>query len=130
MRAWFRALDRAELVGMLVLSFVLFTGAATPLAIALSVTPEAIESGRVRLSPPCAYLARTGSPCPTCGLTRGLAALAHGQFARAERYNQNSVPLGAALFCVSLAGLALGVASARRLTTRKTAWRSRAAAAA
>jgi len=53
--------------------------------------------------PECAFLARTGLPCPTCGLTTSLAALAHGRFALAWEAH----PFGAVLFAL-LGVLAVG----------------------
>ncbi len=38
----------------------------------------------------CRYLARTGTPCGSCGLTRGWIALAHGHVTRARAYNPHA----------------------------------------
>jgi hypothetical protein len=43
--------------------------------------------------PPCTMLAVTGHPCPTCGMTTALAAMAHAQWLPAWR----AQPFGAAL---------------------------------
>ena len=68
-----------------------------PLAIALAtsfvVTPEDIDSGRVSLTPTCAFRQIFGRPCPTCGLTRGFSALSHGRLDEASRYNFLSIPI-------------------------------------
>jgi hypothetical protein len=48
---------------------------------------------RVRL---CAFHWLTGWPCPLCGLTRGIFALAKGRFSEAEHFNALS-PLGFAM---------------------------------
>jgi len=46
--------------------------------------------------PLCAFHWLTGRPCPLCGLTRGIFALAKGRFREAEHFNALS-PLGFAL---------------------------------
>lgn len=35
--------------------------------------------------PPCGWLAATGRPCPTCGMTTAVAAAAHGRWGEAIR---------------------------------------------
>ena len=91
-----------------------------PLALALVtsfvVTPEDIESGRVSLTPTCAYRQLFGRPCPTCGLTRGFSALSHGRFDEASRYNFLSIPLYGIFW--------LGAAASAFVTARSTIrWR-------
>src|SRR5271170_7104876 len=44
----------------------------------------------------CAFHWLTGRPCPLCGLTRGIFALAKGRFSQAEHFNALS-PLGFAM---------------------------------
>ena len=99
---WFCALDRAELVGILIAAsfFVVFSG--VPLGVSFAVTPADIESGRVQLSPPCQYKATHGEPCPTCGLTRGFAALSHGELRDALGHNRWSVVLYAGAWLMLL----------------------------
>ena len=46
--------------------------------------------------PLCAFHWLTGWPCPLCGLTRGVFALAKGRFTAAEHFNALS-PLGFAM---------------------------------
>jgi hypothetical protein len=46
--------------------------------------------------PLCAFHWLTGLPCPLCGLTRGIFALAKGHFREAEHFNALS-PLGFAM---------------------------------
>jgi Protein of unknown function (DUF2752) len=115
MRTWFKRLDRAEIASFLLVCLLLLAGTGVPIAVSLAVTPDDIESGRVSLSPPCPYLKRTGQPCPSCGLTRGLAAFSHGDFARAARYDEKSIPLGIALYLTALGALALGAMCGARL---------------
>jgi hypothetical protein len=40
--------------------------------------------------PPCPLRAITGIPCPMCGMTRGVTALVHGDFAHALSLNPGS----------------------------------------
>lgn len=40
--------------------------------------------------PPCPLRTITGIPCPMCGMTRGVTALVHGDFARALLLNPAS----------------------------------------
>jgi hypothetical protein len=49
---------------------------------------------------PCGYLARTGRPCPSCGMTTALAWMVRGRPDRAWRANPAGVLLG--LACVAL----------------------------
>jgi len=54
--------------------------------------------------PPCQWLATTGYPCPTCGMTTSMAAMAHGRFALAWTAH----PFGTVLFAAVLAAALLG----------------------
>ena len=58
--------------------------------------------------PACAYLARTGLPWPTCGLTTSVSAMAHGRFALAWRAH----PFGVALFVAAVISAFVGGAEA------------------
>lgn len=49
--------------------------------------------------PPCMFHAVTGCPCPTCGATRCVLALAHGRVAEAAGWNP--------LVCAGVVGLAV-----------------------
>ena len=60
---------------------------AGALLVSFLVTPAAIESGEVVLTPPCLTKQVLGIPCPSCGMTRAFTALSHGQFALAWSYN-------------------------------------------
>lgn len=76
-------------------------GAALVLAVAVLVSPDDLESGRVVLTAPCPIRARTGHDCPSCGLTRGVAAVGHGEWSRALQYNRASpAVLGLSLLIV------------------------------
>ena len=69
-------------------------GAAIGLAAWLS--PDAAGAGTHRQLglPVCSFLAQTGYPCPTCGLTTSVSAMAHGRFVLAG----GSHPFGVVLF--------------------------------
>ncbi len=88
-------------------------GAGLVVAGALLVSPDDLEAGRVVVSPPCPVRARTGRDCPSCGLTRGVAALGHGQWSRALAYNRAS-PVALALAVAIVAGCAVVAARARQ----------------
>lgn len=82
---------------------------AIPVVVALAVSPEDIESGRVTLSPPCPIRDRRGADCPGCGLTRATAAFGHGEWRRAVAYHRGGpvVFIGALLGSSLLARLAV-----------------------
>ncbi|MCJ7543829.1 MAG: DUF2752 domain-containing protein [Phycisphaerae bacterium] len=54
--------------------------------------------------PSCSFLDRTGWPCPTCGMTTSLAAMAHGDVALAFR----AQPFGVGVFVVLVAAALAG----------------------
>ncbi|MBX3270420.1 MAG: DUF2752 domain-containing protein [Sandaracinaceae bacterium] len=86
MSAWFARRDGAELFGVaLAAAFVLLVAGA-PVAISVAVSPEAIERGEVQLTPPCPVRA-SGAACPTCGLTRGFAAMSRLRIGEAHAYH-------------------------------------------
>jgi hypothetical protein len=99
---------------------VLLLATLTPLAISFLVSPEDIEAGRVRLTPPCPYRAAEGAPCIACGLSRAFSALSRGRFDDARRMNASSpfVYAGAWLTAAG-AGLALIVAWRRYPRARR-----------
>ena len=68
-------------------------------------------------SPMMAPLYHFGVVLPTCGLTRGVAAVAAGHWGRAMRFNPVS-PLAAAAAVVLVARAAVGVATGRWLQVR------------
>ena len=54
--------------------------------------------------PTCSFLAETGWPCPSCGLTTSVSAAAHGRFGLAFE----AQPFGIVLFAALVGGLAVG----------------------
>jgi len=66
------------------------------LALSWSLTPRAAGFGtHEQLGlPPCSFLARTGYPCPSCGLTTSIAAMSRGRLLAAF----NAQPFGVILF--------------------------------
>lgn len=93
------------------------------LAAAVWLTPHASGTGtHEELGlPSCGFLARTGLPCPTCGLTTAISATAHGRIKLAWKAH----PLGVFLF-VALAALALaatvGAISGKPFLWRRPLW--------
>ena len=63
----------------------LFVPAATVLTVAALLTPRRAGFGtHEELGlPPCSFLARTGYPCASCGMTTSFAAMAHGRLVEA-----------------------------------------------
>ena len=55
--------------------------------------------------PACSILVRTGYPCPTCGMTTSVSAMAHGKMALAARAH----PFGIVLFALAIVFGAAGV---------------------
>lgn len=78
----------------------LSVGAAAVLVVASRLAPAASGLGTHRGLglPPCSFLAATGIPCPSCGLTTSFAALAHGDVSLAARAN----PVGLLLFLLTV----------------------------
>jgi len=58
--------------------------------------------------PGCSFLARTGYPCPSCGLTTSVAAAAHGRFGASLA----AQPFGLVLFAAAGAYAAFGTGQA------------------
>ncbi|HAU37047.1 MAG TPA: hypothetical protein DCX07_04950 [Phycisphaerales bacterium] len=101
------------------------TACGALLAAAWSLSPQAGGTGtHVQMGlPGCSFLARTGYPCPSCGLTTSVSAAAHGQW----DLSLSAQPFGLVLFVAAVGGALLGAAQAvtgramfRRL---KPSWR-------
>ena len=74
---------RRRLVGLVV---ALACGALLAAAAMLSPNPAGHGTHKQELGlPVCGFLVRTGYPCPSCGMTTSLAAMAHGQIGLAFR---------------------------------------------
>lgn len=76
------------------------------LAVAGMLTPDRAGYGtHEQLGlPSCSFLVKTGYPCPSCGLTTSMAAMAHGQLRTAWK----AQPFGVALFVATVAGALAG----------------------
>ena len=96
---------------------VLIAGLLMMLVVSFVVEPKDIESGRVMLSPTCPSKALFGWECPTCGMTRGFAAMSRGLVGEALRYNRAS-PLMYALAWLGLAWGAVGLVRSVRAMGR------------
>ena len=86
--------------------------AAAALVTAASLEPSSGGYGTHRQFslPACSFLARTGYPCPSCGMTTSMTAMAHGDVSAAGRAH----PFGVALF---LGAALLGVGGLVELGT-------------
>ncbi len=115
MSAWLARRDRAELLGVAIVAGFLFLSSAAPLAFSVVVSPEAIERGDVRITPPCPLAERGG--CATCGMTRGFCAMTRLRVHDAAAYNAGAPwlwLLAVGTFALSGAVLARVHAEARR----------------
>ncbi|MFN2431880.1 MAG: DUF2752 domain-containing protein [Gemmatimonadota bacterium] len=101
----------------------------------LGIGMARVSPGVLQLLPPCPFRSLTGFPCPTCGTSRALLALAHGAAAEAFRIQ----PLATLLVLAALAAGALSAAAAMtprlrsapeedRRTLPAAAWRAPVAA--
>lgn len=94
--------ELSELGIILALAGSIFVMSSGPLALSILVSPEDIESGRVQLTPPCEYRARHGRPCPSCGLTRGFAAMTRLRFDQAAEFNPKTPYVYAGFVLIAL----------------------------
>jgi len=85
----------------------IFAPCATILALSVWLIPHKSGHGTHRELglPPCAFLAETGYPCPSCGMTTAFANMAHGHFVAAFR----AQPFGVAMFAVVAVLAAVGL---------------------
>ena len=72
--------------------------------------------------PDCSYLARTGHPCPTCGMTTSVSAMAHGRIGLAFRAHPFGVVLFPAAVILSGLGLCQAVTGRRGLAWLRFRW--------
>ncbi|HOF18144.1 MAG TPA: DUF2752 domain-containing protein [Phycisphaerae bacterium] len=86
------------------------TACGALLVAAWSLSPQAGGTGtHVQMGlPGCSFLARTGYPCPSCGLTTSVSAAAHGQWG----LSLSAQPFGLVLFVAAVGGALLGAAQA------------------
>jgi len=94
---------RLRLRGLAVL-----TAAGAAIALAVSLAPAAAGHGTHRSMglPACDFLMRTGWPCPSCGMTTSMAAMARGRVAEAFHAHPFGLVLFAALLAAATAGAA------------------------
>lgn len=78
--------------------------AAILLLAGLRPDPSGVGTHEQLCLPACSYLVRTGWPCPTCGLTTSLAAMARGDVGLAFRAH----PFGVVVFVGLVAAVLLG----------------------
>jgi len=70
-----------------------FNGAAAGILAGVALLVSGLRFLQVDV---CLFHSLTGKPCPLCGLTRGILALAHGKVLAAEHFNALT-PLAAAM---------------------------------
>ncbi len=114
-------------VGRRLRGAVLFVFVLAVLAVFGTLQPDSSGMGtHEQLSlPACSFLARTGWPCPTCGLTTSLAAMAHGDVALACRAHPFGVAVFLALLAAGLAG-GMDLLTAGEIFNKKDVLRPRA----
>ena len=71
----------------------------------LTPSPEGFGTHTQLGGPYCSFLARTGYPCPTCGVTTSMAWAVRGRFLRAWSAHPLGVLLTAGLAAIAAAGL-------------------------
>jgi len=102
---------------------VLIAAFASVMVVSLTVTPDDLASGRVAITPRCPMQAIFHRDCPTCGLTRGFAALGHGRWTEAIAHNRATpVAFGGCLAAIALGvgGLYRSIRAYRRVLPRRT----------
>jgi len=80
--------------------------------------------------PPCSTLARTGYPCPTCGLTTAVSASAHGRLTAAVRAQPFGLIIFATVVLLGITATAEFVSGRDMLSRLRPRWWWLAAAAA
>lgn len=81
-------------------------GAAIALACWILLMVARVNLGERLNVPACSFLATTGYPCPSCGMTRGMVAMTRGDIVTALRLHPFSVVLFAAIVLVAVFGTA------------------------
>ncbi len=75
--------------------------------------------------PACGFLARTGYPCPTCGMTTAFALIARGRLVSAVLAQPAGALMAVAVFAAAVGGLYVSL-TGRRLDLFWLAWNWRA----
>ena len=90
----------------------------TVIGLAAWLTPDAAGAGTHRQLglPVCSFLVQTGYPCPTCGLTTSVSAMAHGRFVLAARSHPFGVVFFAGLVVLAAAAVYEAMAGRKALT--------------
>lgn len=113
---------RGRLRGLLV-----GAGCWAVLIVAVWLSPHASGTGtHEELGlPACSFLAETGLPCPTCGMTTSVSAMAHGRIVMGWRAHPFGVVLFAVVAAVAVAATAEAVTGRnvlRHLRLGRLAW--------
>jgi hypothetical protein len=86
------------------------------------LTPETLADGPFGFTLSCPTKALFGHACPTCGMSRAMAALAHGRWSDAVHYNLGAPVAYTFIWFGALFG-AVQSAKTLRSITRARAWR-------
>ena len=86
-------------------------GAVVATVLALGATVALAAPALIRVLPACVFRALTGWPCPTCGSTRAILALADGRLLAAVALNPLAVLMlgGSAIYLGYALGAILGL---------------------
>lgn len=86
---------------------VVLAAAVLALAVGWSMRPSPAGYGTHRQMglPGCQWLARTGYPCPSCGLTTSVSAACRGRLATAAYAHPAGIVLALGLYAAAAAGL-------------------------
>lgn len=111
-----QATDRAARWRLRIIGAAIMAPSLAMLIIACQLQPRSAKgygTAQQLNLPPCGLLVTSGYPCPSCGMTTSVSAMAHGQIATAFR----AQPFGVVLFVAAAALTILGAAQA--LTGRR-----------
>jgi hypothetical protein len=87
------------------------------IAVRLDPSPDGFGTHQQLGMPQCGFLARTGYPCPTCGVTTSVAWAVRGRLLAGWRAQPFGVLLAAGLAAGALAGVAEAVTGRPKLPT-------------
>jgi hypothetical protein len=98
---------------------------AMVLAVGAWLTPDERGYGthtQINDEPSCGYMARTGWPCPACGLTTSISAMMHARVGLALRAQPFGVLLWAALLGVTVGGAVEAVTGRAVVSRLRPRW--------